>query len=323
MVILLNGGYMKYFFHSFLLVSILATGPAQAINLPAIPWKTVEQKGKILADRLSSLFSYQNQATMIKAYRTAEVLIHLPLMFEMLSAKSELLQPLPEEITTALEKMGMDKNSVNFYKSPIRCVGAASALGNVTIDPEFYDKANRDERLMVIGHELTHIRNHHHLQSIALSCLLPYIANAVSVGGCDALDAGFKQAEQSKFLQKYPKVLGTLQKVKDASKVTLQSPFFTFFFVEGLKAFHSRMLEKEADIVSAQTLGCSNSGVSLFNTFIEEDKNRSWLSCLHPRYLFHTLEEKIGLARHPECAERVKYLSELAKIQETIPATVA
>ena len=61
MVILLNGGYMKYFFHSFLLVSILATGPAQAINLPAIPWKTVEQKGKILADRLSSLFSYQNQ----------------------------------------------------------------------------------------------------------------------------------------------------------------------------------------------------------------------------------------------------------------------
>lgn len=307
---------MKKFIPILLFISLFFTS-APSIALPGLPaWQKIQECA-------SSAFSYDNQKIAINLYLWSEILIQLPSIISVLTSKSKPLNPLPEEIETAVKKMGMQNKGIKFYQESTKNIGFATALGNITTDPEFYDKATREERLMVIGHELTHIRDRHHLKGAVAALLLHPLANLVTAAGSEILDASFAQATQSKFLQKYPKFLGALEIIKDASKVTLESPLFNFFFVEGLKALQSRMHEKSADITSAQTLGCAEGGISVFNSFIEHEKNRSWLSCLHPRYLFFTLQEKLGLATHPEDTERIKYLSELLNKQTAFAPALA
>lgn len=315
-MVILNGGYMlKNGYYSLLLSLILAL-PVQVFTLPSFPTQTLKLKAKIIGENLSSLCSYQNQAAAIALYKQAEFLIALPLLFKAWSNNgSERIHPLPEEIETAVKKMGMKTEDLSFYKSPISCVGAAGSNGSITIDPEFYDKATRQERLMIIGHELTHIRDRHHMKGALAAAAFPLIGLGVTKTGTALLEAGFTKASQSPLLTNYPKVLGVLQTMKDAGKVTLESPLFNFLLTEGAKAMLARHFEKSADLTSAQTLDCADGGVSFFNSYLEKDKNRSWLSCFHPYHLFHTLQEKLGLATHPEHGQRVKYLTGLAKEQ--------
>lgn len=315
---------MKRFLNSFFLfLSISITLPAVAINLPSIPWTTIQTKSKIVGNSLASLLSYQNQETIIKAYETANFLVSLPLALKVMFNSSKRIDPLPEEIETVVKKMGMKPTDVNFYKASNGTPAYATIFGNVTLDPEVYDKMSPDERTMVLGHELTHIKDHHHIKSMAANFVIHKLADIISKQGGSYLDTSFNQIAQSKYVQQYPKMLAGLQTIKDATKVTIASPLFKFFMCELSKAMVSRHFEKSADLTSAQTLDCAQGGVSFFNKYIENDKNRSWLSCLKPRNLFLTLQEKLGFASHPECTERVKYLSELATKHESVIPNLA
>lgn len=266
-----------------------------------------------IGSTVSSLFSYENQKSMISAYNTAKFLVQLPLLFDVLSATgSKPLNPLPEEIETAVQKMGMDKSKIGFYQSSTGSTGYASALGNVTIDPEFYQKATREERLMVIGHELTHIRDHHAIKKLAAHLIMPYIAGTFITASTDCIDKAVIKASESEFLKKFPKVINALQSFKNASEATLKSPLCFFLLTEGAQALLSRHFEKSADLESVKALDCAQGGVSFFSPFAEKSKNRSLLSSLHPRRLFYLLEDTLGLSSHPETAERVNYLKALA-----------
>ena len=303
---------MKRLFFSRLFFILYFSSSLCSISLKATPVPTPSTVQKI-GNKISSLFSYENQKIAIAAYTAADILMSISLIYSALSASgsAQPLDALPEEIETALNKMGMKKEDVRFYQAPTKNIGYASALGNVTIDPEFYQKATRDERLMVIGHELTHIRDHHIAKKMAAGLTIYGLSNMLIKYSNKYINTTIKQSCQSNLIKKYPMLVNALEKVRKGSKLVLKSPLLKFFLTEYTLASLSRYFEKSADLESVKALGCSQGGVSFFSSLIETRDNRSWFSALHPRRLFLNLKDTLGFSSHPECSERVKYLSAL------------
>ena len=303
---------MKRLFFSRLFFILYFSSSLCSLSLKATPAPTPSTVQKI-GNKISSLFSYENQKIAIAAYKAADILMSISLIYSALSASgsAQPLDALPEEIETALNKMGMKKEDVRFYQAATKNIGYASALGNVTIDPEFYQKATRDERLMVIGHELTHIRDHHIAKKMAAGLTIYGLSNMLIKYSNKYINTAIKKSCQSDLIKQYPMLVNALEKVRKGSKLVLKSPLFKFFLTEYTLASLSRYFEKSADLESVKALGCSQGGVSFFSSFIEKSDDRSWFSFLHPRTLFLNLKDTLGFSSHPECSERVKYLSAL------------
>lgn len=320
---------MKRIFHSLLLFSILAASPAQGFDIPGLSSKTLKLKAKIIGENLSSLFSYQNQAQAIKLYRQAEFFTNLPSLIVKIAKgiaqdfRNNSLDPLPEDLITAFKKLGMKPYDYAIFDVPQPDLNRSS---NISFDTSFSGLASatshlnasqmattKQERMMLMGHHLVAIRDNHALKQLGVSLALPLLSAGIILISSEGLEYSFKKAAQLEYLQKYPKVLGVLQTIKNATKVTIESPLFNFFCIEGTKAMLSRYLQKSADIQAAQALDCADGGISFFNKCIENEKNKTWTAYLNPEYALHNLKETIGLSTHPAPEERIQYLTQLAK----------
>lgn len=331
---------MKRIFNSFLLLlSISMVAPSHAITLPSIPWQTLKLKGKIIADNVASAFSYPNQVQAIRLYRNLELAQNLlpfanQLVLNVLKGKLNAgevnrnnlpIYPSTEEYEAAFKKLDMNPKYLKYFEGRTPNINKSHNLYFFTMHldrlkgerlQEERLMKNPQVRLMLMGHDLVKFRDHHYLKQMGISIALPFIASAIQNMSGTCLDAVFKKAEQSQYLQKYPKVLGLLQSLKDVTKVTIASPFFKFFFVKSIKAMVSRSLEKSVDLAAAQELGCTQGGIAFFNSCIEQEKNESWFSWeippLNLEYILPKLQRAIGLSNIPSAEERVKYLTELA-----------
>lgn len=313
---------MKRSLNSLLLfLSIATTAPIHAVDIPGV--SSLKLKAKILAEHASALFSYQNQTKAIKLYYSAEILLSVFFAAQQLASdvrnyvQSEPAKPVSKEIEEIFKKLKMDPSLYTMYGTPqpdlTRSSNATFNTNGIggTIRTHSGQAKNRNEQLMLLGNELVHLRNHHGLIQVGASCVLALLTPLIQRESANCFDTAFDAIAQSKQLQKFPKVLGVLQSCKNGAKITVQSPLFKFFFVEGIKALTSRYLEKSADLTAAKALDCADGGISFFNTALEKEKNRAWTDFLNPALAFESFKKSLGFSNVPAPQERIKYLTEL------------
>lgn len=325
---------MKRSFHLFLLfLGILMIIPVQGFDIPGISSKTLKLKAKIIGENLRSLFSYQNQANAIKCYRAAETILGFGYLLMGIyntntKANNPVVNPFKEEIDTVYNRLGMKYS--RFDRDFFKNTGIPNLNKSLTLSiPPFlsisgpadiYTCATTDkERTFLLGHEMLRIRGNYPIEqlqnnlNISILNFSPLARIMITLLGSNSLDFAFKKAEQLQCLKQRPKLLGTLQMIKDATKVTIESPLFRFFVTEYAKAYLARKMEQKIDTSTALTLDCTEGGISFFTKAIEEEKNRSWKTYLNPVVAFEGFKKTIGLSTIPSPQTRIENLKKLIK----------
>jgi Zn-dependent protease with chaperone function len=258
---------------------------------------------------IKRIFSYENQLVAASLFQYMKIIKILQFAYSISDKK--ILSPIPSTIKTIFEKMSVKLHPTKLFSSKNFGFNAGVARDQtIIIGEELLKTCSPQEVEFVIGHELGHVLNNHHIKKL----LVTLVALGVSI----ALPLGIERLSER--LKKdypeatYPKIHTIISSIQKVSTFITENPLLSYLFYKQINAYFSRYCEKEADLTAAKKIGHAAGGISFFENLLTKKytntRSLSRLRYLNPFY-WHSMIEHAFFSSHPDHTTRIDYLKKL------------